>query len=175
MKLLSKLSTVFDRTIEILALLGILSIVAMMFLINADVLMRYFLNSPITGAYEISEILIVLSSFLGAAWILRQGGHIKVDILVNQLNPRAKKLYGFIISIVGAIVCLIIFLYGTVTTWHHFQRGVLLIGAFTIPKAPLLMVIPVTGLSLFIQFLRSGYGEFCAWRALSKDGPTIKN
>ena len=61
---------------------------AMMLLTSADALSRYLLNSPILGAYEITEkYLIVAMVFLGLSYAYRGGVFIRVTFLVDRL-PR---------------------------------------------------------------------------------------
>ena len=61
---------------------------AMMLLTSADALCRYLLNSPILGAYEITEkYLIVAAIFLGLSYAYRGGVFIRVTFLVDRLPP----------------------------------------------------------------------------------------
>ena len=63
--------------------------VAMMLLTSADALFRYLFNSPILGAYEITEkYLIVAAIFLGLSYAYRGGVFIRVTFLVDRL-PRS--------------------------------------------------------------------------------------
>lgn len=63
----------------------------MMLLTSADALFRYAFNSPILGAYEITEkYLIVAAIFLGLSYAYRGGVFIRVTFLVDRLPPRWK-------------------------------------------------------------------------------------
>ena len=60
----------------------------MMLLTSADALFRYLFNSPILGAYEITEkYLIVAAIFLGLSYAYRGGVFIRVTFLVDRLPP----------------------------------------------------------------------------------------
>ena len=64
----------------------------MMLLTSADALCRYLLNSPILGAYEITEkYLIVAMVFLGLSYAYRGGVFIRVTFLVDRLPPRVRR------------------------------------------------------------------------------------
>ena len=66
--------------------LGVLATFAMMSLTSADALSRYAFNSPIMGAYEITEkYLMVAAIFLGVSYGYRGGLFIRVTFLVDRL------------------------------------------------------------------------------------------
>ena len=53
--------------------------------------MRYFLNRPLVWVLELTEYALLWVTFLGAAWLLRQGGHVQVDVIVDFMSRRWKK------------------------------------------------------------------------------------
>lgn len=92
-----------DRVVAALAALGValsaLGIVASMLLIAYSVVMRYFLNHPVSWIDELVGYLLVASVMLAAADALRQGEHIAVDILTERLSlagRRVTALGGFV-------------------------------------------------------------------------------
>ncbi len=64
----------------------------MMLLTSADAFSRYALNSPLLGAYEITEkYLMVASIFLGLAYAYRGGAFIRVTFWsIASPAPRAR-------------------------------------------------------------------------------------
>jgi TRAP-type C4-dicarboxylate transport system permease small subunit len=164
MKLLGKAITVFDRILDLLASLGCSILVFIMLSVSVDVVLRYFLNRPVLGLSEITGYLLLYMTFLGAAWLLRREGHVKVDIVLNRLGPRAQAALGITSSVIGIIISLALIWYGTETTWDHLLRGVYRTTILEFPKAPLLAVIPIGGFLLLIQFLRRARGYLESWR-----------
>ncbi|MDR3296190.1 MAG: TRAP transporter small permease [Clostridiales Family XIII bacterium] len=57
-----------------------------------DVFCRYVLNAPSLYAPYIAAFLILGSAFIGTAYALQNGGHVHVEILVDKLNPAARKI-----------------------------------------------------------------------------------
>ncbi|MFV0302904.1 MAG: TRAP transporter small permease [Paracoccus sp. (in: a-proteobacteria)] len=53
---------------------------AMMFLTGADVIARYFLNAPIKGAFELTEILLVCLVFLAMPLAMLSNAHVEVEL-----------------------------------------------------------------------------------------------
>jgi len=151
-KLVTKIRTIFDRVNDVCVFLAILLLIYPMITISADALMRYLLNQPQKWVSETTELCLPLITFLGSAWLLKRDEHVKMDIVLNRLSPRQLTIVNIITSILGAIICLTLVLYGAKVSWEQFQ-----INYFTplleIPTAPLLAIIPVGSFLLFIQFL----------------------
>ncbi len=166
MKTPMKLRTTFDHTINLGAYLAGGFVVFIMLTIVADVTSRKLAGQSIPWVVQFSEYSLCYLTFLGAAWLLKREGHVKIDIVVSRLNPRNQALLNLVTSIVGAIVLLVVAGYGVITTWDLFQRGVYDPLIIRVPKGPLVAVIPLGGFLLFIQFLRKAYGHLREWRAL---------
>ena len=138
----------------------------MMLAIFADVTLRYFLDRPITWAFEATEYSLLYITFLGTAWLLKREGHVKLDLVLNWLEPRAQTYLNVITSILLAIVCLFLVWYGAHATWDNFQRGVLSVKYYSLPKFAFLAVIPVGGFFLFVQSVKRTYSYL---RLIKKD------
>jgi C4-dicarboxylate transporter DctQ subunit len=147
-----------DVIIRVMAELSNVIIVYLMLSVCADVIMRYFLNQPQAWIPEISEYLLLYVTFLGAAWVLKNEGHVIVDILLTHVSPKTNAVLGVISSIIGIFVCLIIFWFGTIETLYHLKRGVLNPSILEFPKAPLLAIIPFGSFFFMLQFIRRVLG-----------------
>lgn len=73
---------------------------SMVALVFANVVARYFLNTSIVWAEELSQYLMVWIAFLGAGLALREGRHVSVDILQDALSPGARKALRWLIALV---------------------------------------------------------------------------
>lgn len=62
----------------------------MMLLTTVDVVMRYVFNKPITGAPEVSELLMVVLVFPALAWNTVDRSQIRVDLLVNRWRHKTR-------------------------------------------------------------------------------------
>lgn len=61
----------------------------MMILVVVEVFTRYVLDRPLMVADEVSAYLLVALSFLGLAYTWREGGHVRISILVSRLPAKA--------------------------------------------------------------------------------------
>ncbi len=164
MEAISKLGRVFDFAIDKMARLGDVILIFLMLSVCADVILRYFFNRPQAWIVEISEYLLLYITFLGAAEVLKNEGHVIVDILVARATPRTRATLGIISSVIGTFVCLVIFWFGTVETLDIFKRGVPNPSVLEFPKAPLVAIIPFGTFFFMIQFIRRTFGFMKSFR-----------
>ena len=57
----------------------------MMMLVVVEVFMRYVLRQPLMVADEFSAYMLVALAYLGMAYTWRQGGHVRVTVLISRL------------------------------------------------------------------------------------------
>ncbi len=120
-----------------------------------EVVMRYLIKRPTTWVNDISEILLVYCTFLGAAWVLRVGGHIKVDIVVTLMRQRKQVFMGIIQDILSLFFCIVF----TWITWESLWDSIVTQertagGLFSVPLWAVYVVIPLGALLLCLQLVR---------------------
>ena len=152
-----KAAATYDRVVSWMAALGAALIVVAMLIVTLEVVMRYFLNRPQIWVKESSEYILVWVIFLAAAWVLKEEGHVKVEIVTDRLNSRVQAILGIITSIIGAAVCILIVIYGAQVISEYVDEGVHIPSMLEPLKAPLAIIIPIGSFLLFIQFLRRSY------------------
>ena len=69
------------------ALLAVLAVLGM-----AEILSRALFNYSIPIAFEYSSYMLAFIMFGGSAWALREGGHIRVTLIMGPFGPRARRL-----------------------------------------------------------------------------------
>jgi len=164
LKLQTKAASVFDRALNVSAFAAAVLIILMMLTICFDVVTRR-IGFAQRWTIEISEDYMIFITFLGAAWLLKREGHVKMDILTNALNPKTQALLGIITSIIGIVISVYLVVWGSLTTLDHYQRGIFEMTPLLMPTAPLLVIIPIGSILLLIQFVRRAFGYLKAWRS----------
>lgn len=86
---------------EVLALLGVASLVGLTLLITANVLMRYLFSAPITWADEFAAYCLLGIVFFGLAYALQDNTHIKIDFLVTMLPKKLQRILTMAAHLVG--------------------------------------------------------------------------
>jgi len=150
---MARLSRCYGRMLDALLLLACLLLLAMTLLIGADVLLRNVGLGGVAPSNEISEDIIYLVTLLAAPGLLRQGQHIRVDIVLRLLPARIGWLLEWFGDIVGVICCLYFVWYGTRVAAASFESGALSIKTLIIPEWWLLAPMPAAFMLLGLEFL----------------------
>jgi len=61
-----------------------------------EVFLRYGLKSPTTWIWEFVTLLYGAHFIAGGAWVLKEEGHVRTDILYTRLSPKGKALLNVI-------------------------------------------------------------------------------
>lgn len=77
-------------------------------LVNCNVVMRYFLNSPIRWCEEVVTMLFVWTVFIGSAYAYRKHAHLGVDIVVNLMHGKTKAVVRDVIAVVELLVLIML-------------------------------------------------------------------
>jgi TRAP-type C4-dicarboxylate transport system permease small subunit len=125
----------------------------MMLLTSADALCRYLLNSPILGAYEITEkYLIVAAIFLGLSYAYRGGVFIRVTFLVDRL-PRGWRLVADHVSHALSIAYCLIFVLATGRQAVRALSDATTMSVLPVLVGPAYALVPIGFLTLTVLML----------------------
>ena len=95
------------------------------------VIFRYVLNDSLTWAEELSRYLFIAMVFLGAAYVVPENGHLRMDVIYLSLSHRVRRIIDII-----TVLCAVFFLtYAVKALWI----GVLLVGRQRWSSLPLPM------------------------------------
>ena len=153
------LGRIFDYILAVLAGLVCVIIAYDMVSVDIEIMSRFFLDRPHLWVVEVCEYSLLIITFLGATWVLKQDKHVRMDIVLVRLNDKAQNILNAATCIMGAIICLIITWYGANITWENFIKGTTFLKAVGFPKAPIMSVIPIGCFLLSLQFIRMSYGH----------------
>ena len=101
------------------AVLGIAAsalLLAMMLLTFVDVVARYLFNRPIRGAFEITELTLLVLIFAGLPLVSHGDEHVTMDFIDRMLPPRALAV---LIRAVHAMVAAVFFF----LTWQMIIKA----------------------------------------------------
>lgn len=151
--------TIIDMIMDGFAFLaGILLLLVTLF-VSYSVILRYLHIKPPIWILQFTEYALLWITFLGAAWLLRKGGHIRIDTVITRLGPKAQGIIEVIIAVLGFVVCFVIVWFGTGKTLEFYERGILDVKGVIVPIMPLFLIIPVGGFMLLLQFGRNIYNR----------------
>ena len=154
---LKRAGAILDRINNLLAMISGILVLYMMLSVTYEVVMRYLFNRPTSWVVDIASLIVLYFTFASAAWLLREDGHVYMDMFLMMLKPKARSFLNIINSLLGAFVCIVLCGYGAKVTFEHLQDGVYTWGALSLPSALSLFLIPIGFFLLFLQFLIRAY------------------
>ena len=160
--MIDRVSGAFGRFLSGLALVGCALLLAMMLIIVADVALRNLalpgLPQGLAWSNEISELMLYLITMSVAPWLLRQGQHIRVDVLLQALAPRLAWTLEWIGDLIGFACCVVIAWYGAQAAWSSFVSGAVNIKTLVTPEwwalAPLPLVFVLLSIEMIFRMIR---------------------
>ncbi len=117
--LLSRLDRQLFKLEGLMALISGLAIFSLMVLAVVSVGGRNTMNMPLPGYVDWIEQVMPLIAFMGVAYTQRDGGHIRMDILVGKLRGRALWAAEFITTL-AMLVLVLLLIWGA---YSHFLRS----------------------------------------------------
>ena len=117
--LLSRLDRHLYKLEGKLALISGIAVFSLMILAVVSVGGRNLFNKPLPGYVDWIEQVMPLIAFMGVAYTQRDGGHIRMDILIGKLRGRAMWGAEFITTL-AMLILMILLVWGS---WAHFVRS----------------------------------------------------
>lgn len=149
----TQLDVLFGRIVFILAVLVAASIGLMAVLIPCNLLLLKMQWGNLGWLYEASEYALYTGVFIGAPWVLRQGAHVRVDVLTTALPAVWSKRLDQAVNVAGALLCLFLCYYGVRAGLSEFADGTLPDKDLRIANWIMVAVFAVSFLLLAIEFL----------------------
>ena len=155
--MIERLSAGYGRFLSGLALAGSALLLAMMLVIVADVALRNLairgLPQGLAWSNEVSELMLYLITMCVAPWLLRQGQHIRVDIVLRAVPRGLAWGLEWIADAIGLACCVVLAVYGTKAAWASHASGALNIRTLVTPEWWALAPLPAVFVLLAIEVL----------------------
>ncbi|MGP1395722.1 MAG: TRAP transporter small permease subunit [Inquilinaceae bacterium] len=149
---------VVDRVTSVMNAAGTVWILALMLLINADVIGRGVLGRPINGVPEMVSLSIVGIVFLQLANTLRVGRLTRSETMLTAIArrwPRIAAVMDALFNLIGAAVMAVMVHAAFPIFLRAWQRGEFVgaVGNFTAPVWPIDLILLVGAAALGVTFL----------------------
>jgi len=90
--------------------------------IFTDVILRYFFGRPSIWITEVSSYLLLYIIFLGTAYALQQGSHIRVTFMQGRLSRRGRRIVDLMTSIFSAFFTAVLLWQSCIMTWSAYTE-----------------------------------------------------
>ncbi len=146
------------------------ALVAMMLLVSADVVARYFLNAPLTFQFELTtEYLMVIVATLALPWSERHGAFIRLHVIRHFIPERAAARLEAVNGLVASAAFFALAWYSGARTLDKWMGGDAIFGVIDWPVWLSLVWVPV---GCFMLAVRLALNALIRWRfpaATSRD------
>ena len=132
----------------------------MMWLVTADVFLRYVFRQPTGWVPEISEYILCTISLLAGGHVLLRRGHVNVDIIYCLFERRTQAIVDIITSALLLLFCGVLIIYGWQEAFHAFKVHACSESVFAMPLFPTKLMIPIGAILLVIQALVKLVNDF---------------
>ncbi len=115
--------SVVNRISEVSGIVCAISVLVSALVLTYEVIMRYLLTTPTIWEIEFSVDLLIMATFVGAAYGLKNGAHINIDLITHLLSPQAQARLSFVTSILSLIFCILVAGMGGSMWWEATSKG----------------------------------------------------
>jgi TRAP-type transport system small permease protein len=150
---MTRLSAMFGRLLDALAIVAALILLAMVAIVTADIVLRNSTGGGFAWANEVSEYALYLMTLLAAPWLLRRGQHVRLDIILTLVPARVAWLMEAAGDALGFCVSVVLVRYGLAMTADSARLGAITIKNLVFPEWWLLAPLPATFALLAIEFV----------------------
>jgi TRAP-type C4-dicarboxylate transport system permease small subunit len=152
-KFFGLLDKVSSGTNKVFIFIAAVMMAGLMIIVCVDLTLRYVFNSPLIWGTEVTEILLLYITFLGAAQVFRENSHVVIDIFLVFGSPRRRRILGLISCTIVGVVAGILVYYGFSASYNHYVRGVFNPTIIETPIALIIVIIPIGCVPLLLEVL----------------------
>ena len=150
-------SDLYGRLLAGLSLAGCAVLFLTMLVICADVLLRNVRIVPgmlgVPWANEVTEYALYLITMLTAPWLLRQGMHIRIDVLLRAFPRRLAWVCEWAVDLIALACCMVIAFYGVKAVLSSHAISGTVVKVLSVPEWWLLAPLPAAFALLAIEVL----------------------
>jgi len=137
-----------------MAALAAFLMAAMMVTICLDVLLRNLGYQSSAHFFTFTEYALLMVPCMGAPWLVREKGHIHVEILLMSLGPRLRARMTMAIGLACIALCLTLAWYGFGITFKDFANAEKDVRSLDMPRWMVVMWIPLSFFLMAVEFAR---------------------
>ena len=144
----------YDAVLHGMAYLAAFLMVAMMVVITLDVILRNLGYQSSAHFFTFTEYALLIVPCLGAPWLVREKGHIYIEIVLMALSPRVRARFTLLIGLVCIVVCAVVAWYGFTVTLNDFLQNEKDVRSLDMPRWMVVGFIPLGFGMMGLEFLR---------------------
>jgi len=143
------------------AMAGIAGIMLVWLMVSVivSVVMRNAGLQPFAWLFTSSEYAILYMTMLGAPWLVREKGHVHIELVTAALPTGMRHVVSRLVAVICVATCAILAWKGAEMFLTNIERNDLDVRAYYFPKWILSLAFPVSFGLMAIEFSRFVFGD----------------
>ncbi|MCU7812125.1 MAG: TRAP transporter small permease subunit [Candidatus Thiodiazotropha sp. (ex Notomyrtea botanica)] len=139
-----------------------------------EVIARYVFNSPTNWAHESMFLMFGMQYLIAGGFVLREGAHVRVDVIYNYLSKRGKAIVDVMTSIFFFIFMCTLLVTGWIFFYDSYEVNEVSISEWAIQYWPVKLALSLGAILLLIQGLSQLIKDIAVAINPSTTSPTTK-
>ncbi|WP_102107893.1 TRAP transporter small permease [Oceaniglobus roseus] len=156
---MSHLIRAYTALLYAMAAIAGATLVWLMVAVIVSVVMRNTGLQPFAWLFTSTEYGILYLTMLGAPWLVREKGHVHIELVTAALPPAIQHAISRLVAALCVIVCLVLAWKGAELCWTNIQRNDYDVRAYYFPRWILTASFPVSFTFMAIEFARFVFGD----------------
>ncbi|MCV6592753.1 MAG: TRAP transporter small permease [Silicimonas sp.] len=149
----------YDMILYGMALIAAGVLIWLMFSVVISVAMRNLGVQPFAWLFTSSEYGILYMTMLGAPWLVRERGHVHIELVTAALPRKLRRLVSRGVAAACVIVSLILAWYGLELFLTNVERNDYDVRAYFYPRWMLTISFPIAFSIMAVEFARFLFGS----------------
>lgn len=131
----------------------------LMISVVVSVLMRNMGMQPFAWLFTSSEYALLYMTMLGAPWLVREKGHVHIELVTAALPPNVRRMISRLVAAACVVVSLILAWKGLDLFLTNIERNDYDVRAYYFPRWILTISFPVSFGLMAVEFSRFVFGR----------------
>ena len=149
----------YRTLLHAMAVIAGLMLIWLMISVIVSVLMRNAGLQPFAWLFTSAEYGLLYMTMLGAPWLVRERGHVHIELVTAALPDRLRRIVSRIVAAACVLVCLILTWKGLDLVLTNIERGDFDTRAYYFPRWMLTIAFPLSFGLMAIEFSRFVFGK----------------
>lgn len=151
---MSPLIRLYDRLVDGLAVVSGLMLIWLMVAVVLSVLIRNIGGQPPAWLFTSTEYSMFYLTLLGAPWLVREKGHVFVEVAITHLPPAVLNVVSRIVMLVCAGIAFVLAWKGLELVISNVQGGDYDVRTYFIPMWIFTITYPISFALMGVEFTR---------------------
>ncbi|QFS81836.1 Tripartite ATP-independent periplasmic transporter, DctQ component [Roseivivax sp. THAF40] len=148
----------YDAFLTLMAIIAGGMLIWLMVSVVVSVTMRNLGVQPFAWLFTSSEYALLYMTMLGAPWLVREKGHVHIELLTAALPEAAQALVSRLVAAICVLVAVILAWKGLELFLTNIERNDFDVRAYFTPKWILTISFPISFTLMAVEFARFVFG-----------------